>query len=60
MRTLMLQVEENLKICLWVYLKTYSKEKLALLLKSIKLTHFGEYGISWDIPNKKYEELSKK
>ena len=57
MRKLMLEVEEKLRICLWFWDR---KRKDKELLKLIEERYFGEYGISWDIPNKKYKELLNK
>jgi len=56
MRELMLAVEENIKNCLWVYFGV-KKSKEKEFLRAIRNAHFGEYGISWDIPKKKYKEL---
>lgn len=54
MRTLMLEVEENLRINLWFYDR---KRKDKELLKNLEEVLFGEWGISWDIPKKKYKSL---
>lgn len=54
MRKLMLEVEEGLRICLWYWFRHY---KDGNLLKIVEDALFGEYGISWDIPDKKYKEI---
>lgn len=47
MRKLMLEVEERLRICLWVWDR---KCKDKQLLKKVENVLFGEYGVSWDNP----------
>lgn len=56
MRKLMLEVEENIRKGLWVYDR---RRKDKQLLKQITEAFFGEWGISWDIPKKKFDELRK-
>jgi len=54
MRKLMLEIEEKLRISLWYWDR---KRKDKNLLKQTEDVLFGEWGISWDIPDKKYKEL---
>lgn len=57
MRKLMLEIEENLRVSLWFWDRKKNDKNL---LKQVEDNLFGEYGISWDIPNKKYKEIFKK
>ena len=57
MRKLMLEIEERLRISLWFW---DSKKRRKKYLKITEKNLFGEYGISWDIPKAKYEELKKR
>lgn len=52
MRTLMLEIEEKLRISLWFWFRKHKDENL---LSMVEKQLFGEHGISWDDPtlNKK-------
>jgi hypothetical protein len=56
MRKLMLEIEENLRLCFWYHFQ-FKKREEKIMLEGIKKYLFGEHGISWDIPSKKYQEI---
>lgn len=56
MRTLMLEVEENLRISLWYWSLKHKDQEL---LKRTEDALFGEYGVSWDIPARTWNKLKR-
>jgi hypothetical protein len=56
MRTLMLEIEKNLIVLLEMYEKHHDDKKY---LDGLEKLFFDENGISWDIPQEKFDELTK-